>query len=125
MKTKIDTTKYTDQTLVIPADICKIIERENLLNNALDDFDLSIEIVDGKVKITDMLEYIVKDFPSLEPEEAWDLVRKWWVKAGKHIEADKVIMLHQKAINIKEEQIQELQTEIVEIENTKKKWRLW
>ena len=120
MKTKIDTTKYTDQTLVIPADICKIIERENLLNNALDDFDLSIEIVDGKVKITDMLEYIVKDFPSLEPEEAWGLVRKWWVKAKKHVDADK-------AISTKEEQIQELQTEIAELEKTKKKfsWKLW
>jgi hypothetical protein len=125
MTQKIDTTKYTDQTLVIPADICKILERENLLAIPADDFSLSFEIENGKVKITDMLEYTVKDFPSLEPEEAWDLVRKWWVKAGKHIEADKVIMLHQKAINIKEEQIQELQTEIVEIENTKKKWRLW
>jgi len=125
MTQKIDTTKYTDQTLVIPADICKILERENLLAIPADDFSLSFEIENGKVKITDMLEYTVKDFPSLEPEEAWDLVRKWWVKAGKHIEADKVIMLHQKAINIKEEQIQELQTEIVELENTKKKWRLW
>ena len=125
MTQKIDTTKYTDQTLVIPADICKILERENLIAIPADDFSLSFEIENGKVKITDMLEYTVKDFPSLEPEEAWDLVRKWWVKAGKHIEADKVIMLHQKAINIKEEQIQELQTEIVELENTKKKWRLW
>jgi hypothetical protein len=112
------TVKYTDQTLVVPADICKIIERENLLDSRCDDFGLSIEIVDGKVKITDMLEYIVKDFPSLEPEDAWDLVRKWWVKAGKHNDADK-------AISIKTKQIEELQTEIVELEKTKKKWRLW
>jgi hypothetical protein len=110
--------KYTDQTLVVPADICKIIERENLIDSSCDDFGLSIEIVDGEVKITDMLEYIVKDFPSLEPEEAWILVRKWWVKAGKHNDADK-------SISIKEKQIEELQTEIVELEKTKKKWRLW
>ena len=73
------------------------------------------------------MEYIQKAYKVLEPEEAWNLVRKWWVKAGKHIEADKAIMLHQKAINIKEEQIQELQTEIAALEKTKKKfgWKLW
>ena len=118
MTQKIDTTKYTDQTLVIPADICKILERENLIAIPADDFSLSFEIENGKVKITDMLEYIVKDFPSLEPEEAWNLVRKWWVKAGKHIDADK-------AVSVKEKQILELQNEIVELEKTKKKWRLW
>ena len=110
--------KYTDQTLVVPADVCKILERENLIDSRLDDFGLSIEIVNGKIKITDMLEYVVKDFPALEPESAWELVRKWWIKAGKHIKADK-------AISTKEKQIQELQTEIVELEKTKKKWRLW
>ena len=118
MTQKIDTTKYTDQTLVIPADICKIIERENLLAIPADDFSLSFEIENGKIKVSDLMEYIVKDYKVLEPEEAWDLVRKWWVKAGKHIDADK-------AISIKEGQIQELQTEIVELEKTKKKWRLW
>lgn len=112
------TVKYTDQTLVVPADICEIIERENLLDSGCDDFGLTIEIENGKLKITDMLEYIVKDFPSLEPKDAWDLVRKWWVKAGKHIEADK-------AVSVKEKQILELQNEIVELEKTKKKWRLW
>ena len=110
--------KYTDQTLVVPADICEVLERSNLLDSGCDDFGLSIEIENGKIKITDMLEYIVKDFPSLEPEKAWDLVRNWWVKAGKHNEADK-------AISIKTKQIEELQTEIVELEKTKKKWRLW
>ena len=118
MKTKIDTTKYTDQTLVIPADICKIIERENLLNNALDDFDLSIEIVDGKVKITDMLEYIVKDFPSLEPEEAWGLVRKWWINL---LEENKVEI----AISKKQKEISKLQDELVDLEEVKKDWRFW
>ena len=112
------TVEYTEQVLVIPADVCKILERDNLLDSLLDDFGLSIEIVNGKVKITDMLEYIVKDFPSLEPEDAWDLVRKWWVKAGKHIDADK-------EVSVKEKQILELQNEIVELEKTKKKWRLW
>ena len=53
MKTKIDTTKYTDQTLVIPADICKIIERENLLAIPADDFSLSFEIEIVKVKVSD------------------------------------------------------------------------
>ena len=110
--------KYTDQTLVVPADICEIIERENLLDSGCDDFGLTIEIENGKLKITDMMEYIVKEYKSLEPEEAWDLVRKWWVKARKHNDADK-------AISIKTKQIEELQTEIVELEKTKKKWRLW
>ena len=110
--------QYTDQILVVPADVCEVLERSNLLDNNCDDFGLSIEIENGKIKITDMLEYIVKDFPSLEPEKAWDLVRNWWVKAGKHNDADK-------AISIKTKQIEELQTEIVELEKTKKKWRLW
>ena len=110
--------EYTDQTLVVPADVCKVLERENLLDSGCDDFGLTIEIENGKLKITDMMEYIVKEYKSLEPEEAWDLVRKWWVKARKHNDADK-------AISIKTKQIEELQTEIVELEKTKKKWRLW
>ena len=51
--------EYTDQVLTIPADICKIIERENLLDNRCDDFALTFEIEDGKVKevnsITDFI----------------------------------------------------------------------
>jgi len=118
MTTRIDTTKYTDQTLVIPADICKIIERENLINYSCDDFGLNFEIENGKVKVTDMLEYIQKDYKLLEPKEAWDLVRKWWVNIQ---EANKGEI----AIKERKDQIAKLQTEINQLEKVEKKWRIW
>ena len=112
------TVKYTDQTLVVPADVCKILERSNLLDCRCDDFGLNIEIENGKLKITDMLEYIVKEYRSLEPEEAWILVRKWWETTEKATEADR-------EISVKEKQIEKLKAEIDQIQKTRKKWRLW
>ena len=110
--------QYADQTLVVPADVCKVLERENLLDSGCDDFGLTIEIENGKLKITDMLEYIVKGYKSLEPEEAWDLVRKWWqtVKRAKH---------NFDAIETRKIEIAKLEKEITELEQKKQKWRLW
>jgi hypothetical protein len=110
--------EYTDQTLVIPADICKILERGSLLDIA-DDFALSIEVENGKVVITDLMEYIVKGYRVLKPEEAWVLVRKWWLVAGKHVQADKEIAF-------REREISKLRNEVMELEKAKKtKWKLW
>ena len=54
-----DNIEYTDQTLVIPADVCKILERDSLIDVA-EDFGLSIEIENGKVKITDLWNILLK-----------------------------------------------------------------
>jgi hypothetical protein len=109
---------YTDQILVVPADICKILERGNLLDIA-EDFSLSIEVENGKIVITDLMEYIVKGYKVLDPEDAWDLVRKWWLKAGKHAEADKEIAFRKR-------EIARLKNEVADLENAKDtKWKLW
>ena len=112
--------EYTDQVLTIPADICKIIERENLLDNRCDDFSLSFEIENGKVKVSDLMEYIVKGYKPMEPAKAWHLVRKWWINLQ---EAKK----YQIAISKKQKEIAKIQEEIAVLEKTeeKKKWRLW
>ena len=110
--------EYTEQTLTIPADVCKILERETLLDSGYDDFGLNIEVEKGKLVITDMLEYVVKDYRSMEPEEAWELVRKWWKKAE---EQNKVEI----AISKKEKEILKLKEDIEKLWNKAKKWRLW
>ena len=112
------TTKYTEQVLVIPADVCEIIERSNLLDHQCDDFALSFEIEDGKVKVSDLMEYITKDYEVMEPKDAWHLVRKWWINL---LEENKVEI----AISKKQSQVSELQNEIAELERTKKDWRFW
>ena len=112
--------EYTDQTLVIPADVCKILERESLLDSGCDDFGLNFEIENGKLKVVDMLQYIRNDYESMEPEDAWHLVRKWWINLQ---EAKK----YQIAISKKQKEIAKIQEEIAVLEKTeeKKKWRLW
>ena len=109
---------YKDQTLTIPADVCKILERGRLLDHSCDDFGLTIEIENGELKITDLMEYIVKGYVAMEPEEAWDLVRKWLKKLQ---EESKVEI----AINSKRNQIAKLQSEVEKLENSKRTWRLW
>ena len=117
--------EYTDQVLTIPADICKIIERENLLDNRCDDFSLSFEIENGKVKVSDLMEYIVKGYKPMEPAKAWHLVRKWWINLQ---EENKVDIL----IDKKEGEIRKLQNEIADLSDIKenekyasKSWRFW
>ena len=112
--------KYTDQTLVVPADVCEILERENLLYTGCDDFGLTIEVENGKLKITDMMEYVVKGYKSLEPKEAWILVRQWWNEI-------KETQKYQIAINTKETEIEKLRNEVALIEKKQKKikWRLF
>ena len=112
--------EYTDQTLTIPADVCKILERESLLNSGCDDFGLNIEVENGKVMITDMLEYITKGYNTMQPEEAWTLVREWWVEVKQAKE-------YRIAINRKQTEVAKLQAEIESLEQaeSKKKWRLW
>ena len=105
--------EYTDQTLVIPADVCKILERESLLDSGCDDFGLNFEIENGKLKVVDMLQYIRNDYESMEPEDAWHLVRKWWINLQ---EAKK----YQIAISKKQKEIA-----VLEKTEEKKKWRLW
>lgn len=116
-----DNIEYTDQTLVIPADVCKILERNNIIDVA-EDFGLSIEIEDGKVKIADLMEYIAKGYDSMEPEVAWDLVRNWW---NDEQEANKYSI----AIGKKHDEIAKLQKEISALvkkqTDKKQKWRLW
>ena len=118
MTSKKPTIKYTEQVLVIPADVCEIIERSNLLDHQCDDFALSFEIEDGKVKVSDLMEYVIKDYKVLEPEEAWNLVRKWWISL---LEENKLEI----AISKKQSKISELQNEIADLEKTKKDWRFW
>ena len=112
--------QYTEQTLTVPADVCKILERESLLDSGCDDFGLNFEIANGKLVVTDMLQYITKSYEPMEPEDAWVLVRKWWeqVKEAKKYEI---------AISIKQKEVAKLQAEIAVLEETgkKKKWRLW
>ena len=110
--------KYTDQTLVIPADICKIIERSSLLDHGCDDFGLTFEIENGKVKVADLMEYVAKGYIAMEPDEAWDSVRKWWKKLQETNEVDFTI-------SSKQNQIANLQSEIQELESSKRKWRIW
>ena len=116
-----DNIEYTDQTLVIPADVCRILERNNL-NNVAEEFGLNIEIENGKVKIADLMEYIVKGYDNMEPEVAWDLVRKWW-------DNEQEVNKYSIAIGNKQEEIAKLQKEInalvKEQQNKKQKWRLW
>jgi hypothetical protein len=116
-----DNIEYTDQTLVIPADVCKILERDSLIDVA-EDFGLSIEIENGKVKIADLMEYIAKGYEGMEPEVAWDLVRKWW---DDEQEANKYSI----AIGKKQGEIAKLQKEISALVkkqvDKKQKWRLW
>ena len=113
------TTKYTNQTLNIPADVCEIIESDNVFRVA-EDFSLSIGIENGKVVIIDFMEYIAEGSPSLEPEEAWGLVRKWWSKVK---EANKYHI----AISEKVDEISKLQQELNALRKAEKKtsWRLW
>ena len=117
--------EYTDQTLVIPADVCKILERESLLDSGCDDFGLNFEIENGKLKVVDMLQYIRNDYESMEPEDAWHLVRKWWINLQ---EENKVDIL----IDEKEKEIRKLQNEVAELTNIKENekyesesWRFW
>ena len=112
--------QYTEQTLTVPADVCKILERESLLDSGCDDFGLNFEIENGKLKVVDMLQYIRNDYESMEPEDAWHLVRKWWINLQ---EAKK----YQIAISKKQKEIAKIQEEIAVLEKTeeKKKWRLW
>ena len=112
--------EYTDHTLTVPADVCKILERESLLDSGCDDFGLNFEIVNGKLVVTDMLEYITKGYDPLEPKEAWHLVRKWWINVQ---EANK----YEIAISSKQKEVAKLQDEIKVLEKAseKKKWRLW
>jgi hypothetical protein len=112
--------QYTEQALTIPADVCKILERESLLDSGCDDFGLNFEIVNGKLAVTDMMQYITKSYEPMEPEDAWILVRKWWEQVE---EAQK----YQIAINKKQKEIAKLQAEVAILEKTeeKKKWRLW
>jgi len=112
--------QYTEQTLTIPADVCKVLERESLLDSGCDDFGLNFEIVNGKIAVTDMMQYITKSYEPMEPEDAWILVRKWWEQVE---EAQK----YQIAINKKQKEIAKLQAEVAILEKTeeKKKWRLW
>ena len=117
--------EYTDQVLTIPADICKIIERENLLDNRCDDFGLSFEIENGKVKVSDLMYYIVKGYEPMESAKAWHLVRKWLINLQ---EENKVDIL----IDKKEKEIRKLQNEVAELTNIKenekyesKSWRFW
>ena len=112
------TTKYTEQVLVIPADVCEILERSNLQDYGYGDFSLGFEIENGKVKVSDLMEYITKDYEVLESEETWDLVRKWWVNIQ---EANKGEI----AIKERKDQIAKLQTEINQLEKVEKKWRIW
>jgi len=116
-----DNIEYTDQTLVIPADVCRILERSNL-NNVAEEFGLNIEIENGKIKIADLMEYIVKGYDNMEPEVAWDLVRKWW-------DNEQEVNKYSIAIGNKQEEIAKLQKEISalvkEQQSKKQKWRLW
>lgn len=112
--------EYTEQTLTIPADVCEILERETLLDCGFDDFGLSFEVVNGELKVQDLLEYITKGYEPLEPEDAWILVRKWWEQVH---ESKK----YEIAISKKQKEVANLQEEIAVLEKTseKKKWRLW
>ena len=116
-----DNIEYTDQTLVIPADVCRILERNSIIDVA-EDFGLSIEIENGKVKITDLMEYIAEGYEGMEPEVAWDLVRKWW---DDEQEANRYSI----AIGKKQDEIAKLQKEISALvkkqTDKKQKWRLW
>ena len=97
--------QYTDQTLTVPADICAILERESLLDSGCDDFGLNIEVENGQLMITDMLEYITKGYKTMQPEDAWVLVREWWAEVK---EAKKYRM----AISNKQREVAKLQNEI-------------
>ena len=79
-----------------------------------------VEIENGKVMITDMLEYITKGYNTMQPEEAWTLVREWWVEVKQAKE-------YRIAINRKQTEVAKLQAEIESLEQaeSKKKWRLW
>ena len=111
---------YKDQTLTVPADVCKILERESLLDSGCDDFGLNFEIANGKLVVTDMLEYITKGYDPLEPEKAWTLVREWWLEVKEAKE-------YRIAISRKQTEVAKLQAEIESLEQaeSKKKWRLW
>ena len=112
------TTKYTEQVLVIPADVCEILERSNLKDYGYGDFSLGFEIENGKVKVSDLMEYITKDYEVLESEETWDLVRKWWVNIQEENKTEFTI-------SEKQSQISKLQNEITDLEEVKKGWRFW
>ena len=111
-------TKYTEQVLVIPANVCEILERSNLQDYGCGDFSLGFEIENGKVKVSDLMEYITKDYVTMEPKDAWDLVRKWWINL---LEENKVEI----AISKKQKEISKLQDELVDLEEVKKDWRFW
>ena len=87
--------------------------------------DLNFEIENGKLKVVDMLQYIRNDYESMEPEDAWHLVRKWWINLQ---EENKVDIL----IDEKEKEIRKLQNEVAELTNIKENekyesesWRFW
>jgi hypothetical protein len=82
------------------------------------EFDISISVdKQGKVVIRDMLGMWSSQCNDLQPEVAWELIRKWWADEEENIAAKQT----KRGI---EKQIAQLQKDLDTLESTakKKKW---